>query len=311
MKKHFAFSSGSRAVGLATLGAALFSAKAVIIKLAYQYEVDTLTLLLLRMGFALPFFVGIGIWKTRQQALEKKPTLTNWGQLILAGILGYYLASLLDFMGLQFVTASLERIILFVYPTMVVLLEWAVYRKSIHKMQALAIALTYVGMLIVYVPELRLSGQNDLFKGSMLIFLSALAFAVYLLLSQQLIKVYGGIRFTSYAMVVATACIIGQQGTVVGFSALATLSPEVYALSAAMAIFCTVIPSYIMNEAIKQIGAAKVSIIGSVGPISTIALAVIFLDEIITAWLLAGSVLVIAGVLLVGKYKQTTPNPNK
>ncbi|MBM1106912.1 DMT family transporter [Aurantibacter crassamenti] len=295
--------SSKTSIGIlfAILGVVLFSAKAVMVKLAYIYNVDHLTLLLFRVVFALPFYVLIALnLKTPQRAQEIKSKDYLW--LIIFGILGYYLASLFDFMGLQFIKAGLERIILFIYPTIVVLLSWVFFKKKLSRNQFIAIIITYIGVLVTFWDEIGIS-SDSIYWGGFLIFLSAFTYAAYLVGSGWLIPKFGVLRFTSYAMIVSTLCIIIHYAVVSDFD-LFNYPNEVYYLGLAMAVFSTLLPSFLVSEAIKRLGASTFSIFGSLGPISTIILAFFFLDERITYLQIFGMMIVIAGVTLVSLNKK-------
>ena len=295
--------SSSTGVGIvfAVLGVILFSAKAVMVKLAYTYGIDHLTLLLFRMVFALPFYVTIALFSKPQESQKVHSKDYLW--LFLFGFLGYYLASLFDFMGLEHIKAGLERIILFIYPTIVVLLSWIFFKKRLTRNQFLAIFITYLGVLITFWDEIGISG-DDVYWGGFLIFLSAFTYAGYLVGSGWLIPKFGVLRFTSYAMIVSTFCIIVHYGLIADFD-LFDYPKEVYYLGLAMAVFSTLIPSFLVSEAIKQLGASTFSIFGSLGPVSTIILAFFFLDERITYLQVFGMFVVIMGVTLVSKNKST------
>ena len=285
---------------MAVTGVVLFSAKAVMVKLAYTYNVDHLTLLLFRMFFAFPVYVLIAIWKKplNPNIVGKKDYL--W--IVFFGFVGYYLASLFDFMGLQYIKAGLERIILFIYPTIVVLLSWLVFGKRISRIQGIAIGITYIGVLVTFWGEISIN-ENTALMGGALIFLSALTYASYLVGSGWLIPKFGAIQFTAYAMIVSTLCIVAHYLMVRGFT-LQVYPTEVYILGIAMALFSTLIPSFLVSEAINRLGASTFSIFGSLGPVSTIILAFIFLGEQISFVQLAGMLVVIFGVLLVSRKKE-------
>ena len=283
----------------AILGVVLFSAKAVMVKLAYTYDVDHLTLLLFRMGFALPFYIAIALYSKPQESQKVNSKDYLW--LFLFGFLGYYLASLFDFMGLQYLKAGLERIILFIYPTLVVLLTWAFFKKKLSRNQFLAIFITYVGVLITFWDEIGISGDT-VYWGAFLIFLSAFTYASYLVGSGWLIPKFGVLRFTSYAMIISTFCIVVHYVLVSDFE-IFNYPKEVYYLGLAMAIFSTLLPSFLVSEAINRLGASTFSIFGSLGPVSTIMLAFFFLDERITYLQVFGMLVVILGVTLVSRKK--------
>lgn len=274
------------------LGVVLFSAKAVMVKLAYAYEVDSLTLLLFRMLFALPFYVIIALTQGRvhNPAIRSKDYL--W--IVFFGFVGYYLAALFDFIGLQYIKAGLERIILFIYPTIVVLLSWWLFKQRIQRAQGIAILLTYMGIVIAFWDEIAISGTQT-YWGAFFIVLCAIAYASYLVGSGWLIPKFGVLRFTSYAMIVSTFCVVVHYISVHGLD-IAGYAPEVYAYGAALALFSTVLPSFLVSEAIERLGAANFSILGSIGPVSTIILAYLFLDEHLTLLQLVGMVIVISGV---------------
>lgn len=283
----------------AIIGVVLFSAKAVLVKVAYTYEVDHLTLLLFRMVFALPFYLLIAF--SKKPLHSKEINYKDYLWVVFFGFIGYYLASLFDFMGLQFIKAGLERIILFIYPTMVVVLSWLIFRKSISKIQIIAIIITYLGVILTFWNEEPMK-DGSVILGGTLIFFSALTYASYLVGSGWLIPKFGVMQFTSYAMIVSTVCIVLHYSMVKGLQ-LSTYPKEVYYLGIAMAIFSTLIPSFLVSAAIKRLGAPTFSLFGSLGPVSTIILAFFFLDERITVLQIIGMLIVIGGVTLVSRQK--------
>ncbi|MBD1262503.1 DMT family transporter [Maribacter polysiphoniae] len=283
----------------AIIGVVLFSAKAVLVKVAYTYEVDHLTLLLFRMVFALPFYLLIAF--SKKPLHSKEINYKDYLWVVFFGFIGYYLASLFDFMGLQYIKAGLERIILFIYPTMVVVLSWLIFRKSISKIQIIAIIITYLGVILTFWNEEPMK-DGSVILGGILIFFSALTYASYLVGSGWLIPKFGVMQFTSYAMIVSTVCIVLHYSMVKGLQ-LSTYPKEVYYLGIAMAIFSTLIPSFLVSAAIKRLGAPTFSLFGSLGPVSTIILAFFFLDERITVLQIIGMLIVIGGVTLVSRQK--------
>ncbi|MBT8308311.1 MAG: DMT family transporter [Maribacter sp.] len=284
---------------LAIIGVVLFSAKAVMVKMAYSYGIDHLTLLLFRMVFAFPFYLLIAMLSKPLYPKEIRTKDYLW--IVFFGFIGYYLASLFDFMGLQHIKAGLERIILFIYPTIVVLLSWFIFGKKITKLQILAIIVTYVGVFIIFWDEVGVD-ENTILLGGFLIFLSAFTYASYLVGSGWLIPKFGVLQFTSYAMIVSTICLVVHYLFVNGFR-LSSYPKEVYLLGLAMAIFSTLVPSFLVSAAINRLGASTFSIFGSLGPISTIILAFFFLDETISLVQIFGMLVVIAGVMLVSRIK--------
>lgn len=289
-------------VVLALVGALLFSTKAVLVKLAYQYEVDTLTLLFLRMAFALPFYlvalmrVPKYTWK-RLEGTNKR----YWIGVLGAGFLGYYASSFLDFLGLQYIDASVERLILFIYPTIIAILAYFVFGQRISKIQRLALVTSYIGLVFIFWNRLgQFSWTDGFWKGSLLIFLCAITFATFLVMSQWLIKYFGPSVFTALSMVAACLMVCLHFAIAADFSMfLSGLPYQVYLYAAFMAVVATVLPSYMVNMAIQRIGAVRMAIISSVGPFSTISLAYWLLGERLDLSQIIGAVLIIVGVTIV------------
>lgn len=283
-------------IGLALVGVIAFSVRPILVKLAYVYAPDPVTLLALRMIFALPFFLGVAAWLARR---GRGAPIAGRDWLLVAGLgcVGYYLASFLDFLGLQYVSAGLGRLLLFAYPTVVVLLSAIFLGKKVRGREALALVVTYAGVALV-VSNLVHGPSANLPLGAGLVFASAVVFAIYLVGSSQLVLRVGSLRFTAYGMIVASLCCIAQFLLLRPLSALALPVP-VYGLAIAMAIGSTVIPVFMMSEALRRIGANHVALLGALGPVSTILLGYLGLDEMMTGWQIIGAVLVVAGVLLV------------
>lgn len=281
------------------LGAFGFSAKAIFAKLAYAVSsIDAVTLLTFRMIFSLPF-IFVMMWWARRDAARVRFTRRDWIAIAWLGFIGYYLASLLDFWGLQYITASLERLILFLNPTIVVLLSAFLLGKKISRRLALALGLSYAGIVLVFVHDLEISTETAaLFTGGGLVFGSAVAYAVYLIGNGEVIVRIGPVRFTAYGMLVSAACVFVQFLLTRPMSML-TQSAYVYAMIAAMALFSTVVPIWCTNEAIRRIGSGRTAMIGTIGPILTIGLGAMFLGEAITIWQVCGAALVLSGVALV------------
>ncbi len=273
-----------------------FSAKAIIIKIAYTYPVDAVTLLALRMFFSAPFFVVMALWSGRS---GHRLSFEDWRWVGVLGFTGYYLASYLDFLGLIYVTASLERLILFLYPTIVVLLSAWLLKTPIRRHDVAALGLSYGGIALVFRESLSLSGEpHDLAIGGALVFASGLIYSFYLVGVGGIIAKLGSARFTAYAMLVACAACLLQFFFTHRLDALRLPMP-VYMLSLLMAIVSTVLPAWFMSEGIRRVGASRAAMAGSIGPVATILLGYWILDESITALQLAGVVLVLAGVTLV------------
>jgi len=279
------------------VGAIAFSGKAVIIKLAYRHGVDALTLLALRMAFSAPLFLALAIWASRSEAATPIPRRDGWSIIVL-GIIGYYLASYFDFLGLQYVTAALERLLLFIHPTFVVLLSAALFGRRITRRDVVAIVLSYLGIFAVFANELTTQPGNVLL-GSFWVLLSALLYAAYLIGGGRLVARVGSLRFASYAGLVSSVAVLAHFAVASDISRIATQAPPVYWLSLLMALVSTVLPIVLTSEAIRRIGASHASIVGSVGPVATIFLGAVFLAEPITAVQLAGAALVLAGVLAI------------
>jgi len=300
----FKLSSYGTGALLAIVGIVLFSAKAIMVKLGYRFDADALTMLLLRMVFSLPFYIVISarqLNKHKDAPLQKR----DWYALFWLGLVGYYLASYFDFYGLQFISASLERLILFIYPTLVVLITAVVYKKRPLKIQVIAIIITYAGVFLSFADDLHLDG-NNLLIGSASIFMSAFTYAIYLVGSGSLIPRIGPVRFTAYGMTISCLIVIVHYA-VSDTQDIFHQPAEVYALGFAMAVFSTVIPSFLISEGIKRIGAPDFAIYGSLGPVSTIGLALIFLGERIDFYQIVGTIIVIFGVTLINYRKASSP----
>ncbi|MCF7967481.1 MAG: DMT family transporter [Methylobacter tundripaludum] len=289
------------------LGALGFSAKAVLIKLAYAYshQLDAITLMVLRMAISLPFFLAVALWPVNNSTKAEDAQRLNrldWLMIFGLGILGYYVASLLDFAGLQYISAGLERLILFLYPTFVVLFTAAIQRRAINRHQAVALGLSYAGMILVFVDNMAVMTSSGLLLGSSLILCSAIAFAFFLMGSGMMVKRIGSTRFTAYSMTVA--CLATGLHFVIQHGVeLLNLPESVYWLALIMAIFSTVLPAFLMNAGIRRIGAGSASIISSIGPIGTLALAFLLLGETLTIAQLAGTALVLVGVYVISRAK--------
>ena len=283
----------------AVLAAIGFSFKAILVKLAYRYGTDAETLLALRMAFGLPFFVVLGWTSTRRASIGLTPR--DWAWLGGLGLFGYYLASYLDFLGLHYISAGLERLILFVYPTLVVLLSALLLGQPIARRLWGALAVCYAGIALAVAHDLHLAGSvRDLALGGGLVFGSALSYALYLVGNGRVVGRLGAARVTAFASIVACLLALGQFLLVRPVAALVQPGP-VYALALAMALFSTVLPVWLVSEAIRRLGAGPVALTGSLGPIVTLLLAWLLLDEALGLAQLAGAVLVIAGVTVMAR----------
>ncbi len=285
---------------LALAAAVFFSIKAIFVKLSYRYGVDAVTLLALRMISSLPFFVVIAAIEERRPG-RARPSRRQIVAIIGLGLVGYYFASLLDFIGLQYVSAGLERLILFLFPAFTVLISAIFLSRRIGRVEVMAMLLGYVGIAVAVHQEVVLDGEYTLF-GAAMVFGSTLAYATYLVGSGELIPKIGARRFMAYAMIVSCLAVIAQFLLTHDVSALRQPMP-VYGYAIAMALLSTVLPAFMLAGAIHRIGASQTSIVGGVGPVSTIVLAAIFLGESMNALQIAGAALVIAGVLLLGIFR--------
>lgn len=285
-------------LALAALGAIAFSGKAIIVKLGYRYGVDPVTLIMFRMLFALPVFVFMAWWAGRGKAAMDA---AQWRGVIFLGVTGYYLSSFLDFLGLQYISASLERLILYLNPTLVMLVAWALYRRSVGLRQLLGMVISYAGIVVVFVHELGSQGQ-EVVLGSALVFASALTYALYLVYSGELVQKLGSLRLVGWASTVACLCCIVQFLLLRPLSA-AEVPPEVLWLSLINGLACTVAPVLMVMMAIERIGAALSSQMGMIGPMVTLALGAWILDEAITGWVMLGTALVVSGVYVVTRQR--------
>ncbi|NWF46243.1 DMT family transporter [Hydrogenophaga sp. D2P1] len=286
---------------LASAGSIAFSGKAIIVKLAYRHGVDAVTLIMYRMLFALPLFLALAWWASRGKAAL---TGKDWLGIVGLGFTGYYLASFLDFWGLQYVSASLERLILYLNPTLVLVLGWLVYQRRISGLQALAMAVSYAGVLLVFGHEAGFQGPNAVL-GALLVFGSAISYAIYLVYSGELVKRLGSLRLVGLATSVACGLCLLQFVVLRPLSA-ADVAPEVIWLSLLNATLCTFAPVLMVMMAIERIGAGLAAQTGMIGPMSTIAMGVLILDEPFNGWIVAGTVLVLSGVFLVTRFGKPT-----
>jgi drug/metabolite transporter (DMT)-like permease len=290
-------------IALAVAGSVLFSAKAIVVKLAYRHGVDPVTLIALRMLLALPVFVATLWWSTRGAPPLAR---SDHARLVVLGLLGYYVASMLDFLGLQYITAALERLVLYLNPTLVLLISAVVLGKRIARAEWWALGLAYGGIVLVFAHDVKLEG-GQVWLGTALVFGAALSYAAYLVLSGELVRRVGTVRLVSYAMCVASAAVLVQWALLMPWASIAQPAP-VWWLSLVNALACTVLPVFATMAAVARIGAGRTALAAMVGPVATIGLAAIFLDEPVTAWQLAGTALVLAGVAVLTR---SAPQPSK
>ncbi|MES2538876.1 MAG: DMT family transporter [Pseudomonadota bacterium] len=286
-------------LGIAITGAILFSSKAIMAKLIYRYSVDAMTLLAFRMIFSFPFFAVIALWYARKSA-----PLSNGdrSRVIFLGVLGYYLSSYLDFIGLQYMSAGLERLIMFLTPSFVLLMSVFFLKRKIGAIEWIALGISYSGTVLVFVQDVKNGGSNVVL-GGMFVLASAILYAVYLLLSGELVRRVGAMRLVAYAMCVSSVASVAQFLVLRPVSMLMVQPQPVYTLSLINAVFATVLPVFMTMIAVDRIGAATTSQAGMIGPVSTLFMGALILDEPMTAIQLTGTALVLSGIYLLSRKK--------
>lgn len=281
--------------GLAVFGTLLFSIKSILIKLAYQAGSDADGVMLLRMLMALPVYAVIAWWLWRKHPSKgRELPMNTWLKLIALGFMGYFLSSWLDLLGLELISAQLERLTLFTYPIMVALLGALFFKQPLTRKILLALALSYLGIWLIYAQEASFGGEG-VALGTIMVALAAFSFALYVLFSRKIIAEVGSLWFTSWAMIAACVWVIVFFGIKLDFSSFA-FNLQILLWTFLLAIFSTVIPSFMISEAIARLGPAQTGIIGSLGPLFTVALAVWILAEPFTLAHLIGFSLVMIGV---------------
>lgn len=282
----------------AAVGAVLFSGKAIIVKLAYRHGVDAVTLIMYRMLFALPLFVALAWCSGRGRA-----ALTRRDAVAVAGLgfSGYYLASFLDFAGLAYVSAGLERLILYMNPTLVLALGALLFKRRVGWRQLVALAIGYAGVLLVFGQEVDAAGPHVVL-GTLLVFGSAVSYAAYLLYSGEVVQRLGALRLTGLATTVACVLCIVQFLLLRPIDA-AFVAPQVVWLSVLNATVCTFAPVLLVMLAIERVGATVAAQTGMIGPLSTLLMGVAVLGEPFTVWLAAGTALVLAGIWLLATWR--------
>ncbi len=294
-------------LALAIVGSALFSGKAIVVKLAYRYGVDATTLIALRMLFSAPFFVAVYLWKAGAAAPLAR---ADHARLVLIGLLGYYGASMLSFLGLMYVSAALERLILYLNPTLVLLLSALFLGRRIRRVELAALALAYGGLVLAFAHDLRVADRGGVLIGSALVFGSALSYASYLVIAGEMVRRIGAIRLTAYASMVSTVAVLLQFALLNPLASLIQPMP-VYWLSFVNGLFCTVLPMFATMMAVERIGAGSASVAAMIGPVVTIALGAAFLGEPVSGVQLAGTALVLAGVFVLSRGGGTPQNARR
>lgn len=291
-------------IGLALFGAIAFSGKAIIVKLGYRLDADAITLLALRMLVALPFFALMAWWVRRDTQRFRLRGSDRW-KVVGLGFSGYYLASFLDFAGLQYITATLERLILYLTPTLVLLIGVVLFRRKPAGRQLLALAISYVGVALAFAHDLG-AGSEGIAFGGVLVFLSALSYAGYLVGSGEVVARVGAVRLTAYASAVAACFCLLHFMIVRPWPSLFEQAAGIYWLSLLNGTVCTVLPVLATMMAVQRLGSALASQIGMVGPVSTIVMSLLILGEPMGSWQVAGTLMVMLGVFVV-----TRPRPGQ
>jgi drug/metabolite transporter (DMT)-like permease len=284
-------------IGILVIANIGFSSKAVIIKLMYRYHVDTISVIALRMLISLPFYIAIAWWLHRRTK-NVRLTLREWLAVSGLGILSYYISSMLDFLGLQYITAGVERLTLYLYPTIVLILSAVFFKKKITPPQYIALGLTYLGVAMAFIAENGVGTQNNAWLGGGLVFSAACTYSVYVVLTGEYVHKIGSAKFTCYMMMAATVPAF-IQSVVHNRLDIFNYPTEVYHLAIWMVLAATVIPTFLIVEGIRLVGANNSGIIGAVGPVSMIGLAYVFLGENISVMQLVGTAIVLAGVFLI------------
>ena len=283
-------------IAFALAGTVSFAFRPILIKLGYSmHPVSATTLLFLRMTLSLPFFLAMAWWMRAGSPIARR----DWWGIVGLGFLGYYLASLLDFIGLQYVSAGVGRLIMFLYPTLVIILSAAFLKKNPTARELAALAITYTGIALVLSSQIAAAPESRLFVfGALLIFSSAMCYAVYLVTGSQLVKRVGSMRFTAYTMIVSTLPAVVQFLVLEDAAALA-LPAALWGVAVVLAVACTALPVLLVAESLKRIGANHFALIGALGPVTTVLADFALLDGALSAVQIVGAALVISGVLLV------------
>jgi drug/metabolite transporter (DMT)-like permease len=297
---------------MAGLGSILFSGKAILVKLAFGYGANAETLIALRMLMALPLFWGIYWWQACRQVMSPL-TFKDKIKIFALGFMGYFLSSYLDFLGLQYISVGLERIVLYLTPTIVLLISYFVLKKSISRLQWYALVVGYLGVIVVFIQDASSTGSMALL-GMLLVFASACSYAIYMIGSGEMVRRVGSVRLVVYASS-ASALMSVIQILIYDPAAVFVQAPQIYWLSLLNASLCTVIPMLLIMIAINRIGSPLVAQAGILGPVSTLFMGWIVLSEPIT-WIQIGGMSLVMGAmwLLVRNNapgEQQDPNPIK
>ncbi|EMJ97399.1 MULTISPECIES: DMT family transporter [unclassified Leptospira] len=303
-KEHFFLGLSEETLGYlyALAGTVLFSSKGVLVKLVYKFGIDSVTVLALRMIFAIPFFAFV-LYQESSKNSNKSISRKDYGIVVLLAFIGYYMASFFDFWGLEYLSASMERLVLFTFPALVLLLGFVFLKKKVHRIEVYSVALTYSGILLAFLPDAETQGKSAWIGGS-LVFLSALAYAIYLIGSGQMIPKLGSRKFTALLMIWSGVFVLIHFFFTKNYRILIDQPWQVYGYGFALGFLTTVVPAFLTTAGIQRIGSNKASIAGSVGPVFTLFLAAILLGEIITWENVVGTFIVLSGVFLLGRKKK-------
>jgi drug/metabolite transporter (DMT)-like permease len=288
----------TRGVWLAVWSALFFSAKAIFVKLAYPYGVGPVALLALRMAFAVPFFA---VAVLRSASAAEPLTRRDLAIVTVLGLFGYYGAAILDFLGLQYISAGLERLIVFTYPTLTLLIAVFAFGRPFGRADVVALIVTWVGVALAFAHDLDFAGDAQaVWLGAGYVLLSSICYAIYLAGAGEVVARLGSLRVSALAACVSSLAIFVHFAATRPFAELAQPAP-VLLLAAVMALFSTVLPVFLQMAAIRRLGAARAAVIGTVGPVTTIVLGALVLREPVSAVQVAGTVLVLLGVTLAGR----------
>jgi drug/metabolite transporter (DMT)-like permease len=301
MPKTSPMSAASAGLIFAIGSAALFAVRPIFVKLVYAQGIDSTTLIAFRMLFSMPIYAIMLLWLLRDPVKKSKLSLKAIVSSSIIGLFGYYAASFLDLIGLQYVTAQLGRMILYIYPTLVVILGAIFFRERVTWRMLVSLAITYIGVAVIFGHDLQQFDDNVI-VGALFIVGSALSFAIYLIFSKSLITELGSRVFTCIALISAsmgifihyalTHSILTPQVNAVGLSWILVIS-----------IFCTVIPTFFTTAAVARIGANKTGIVAMVGPAFTSSFAVLILGEAFTIYHAVGIIMVVMGVWYLHREK--------
>lgn len=291
-------------MALAIFSANLFSSKVLLVKLAFLEGASPLQILVIRMATALPFFVGLFAYLMLRQETER-PGMRDYIGMTILGLVGYYASSLLDFHGMQYISAGMERLLLYLYPTFLVLIRSVMERTRPSRNELAALVIAYAGTALVYADEEPMAGDATLW-GAVLVLASAVCFANYLYFSSRYIKRFGSRLFASYSSGISCVAIL-LHGTVSGSWTGITLGLPVILLGFSLGLFCTVFPTLGMHQAISLIGSSKVGMLGTTGIVAPMALGILLFSEPLTVNRLLGTVLVLLAVLVLGRKRRSLP----